>query len=86
MCFRYRRAEPGGGGGGEASGSEGQEEREEGETLDWHRSARRRGNYLIQVGDRTFERQNPTGLWDSRQILTCLTYSLLGSFLHCEGY
>lgn len=43
MCFRYGPCEPGGAGRREASGSEGQEEREEGETLHWHRSARWRG-------------------------------------------
>lgn len=43
MCSRHRRGERGGVGGREASRSEGQEEREEGETLHWHRSARRGG-------------------------------------------
>lgn len=43
MCFRYRPGEAGGARGREASGSKGQEEREEGEALHWHRSAGWRG-------------------------------------------
>lgn len=43
VCFRYRPGEGGGAGGRKAPGSKRQEEREEGETLHWHRSARRRG-------------------------------------------
>lgn len=49
MCFRYRPGEAGGTGGREAPGSEGQEEREEGETLYWHHSAVWRGKKETQV-------------------------------------
>lgn len=44
MCLRYRPSPAGGVRGGQASGSEGEEEREEGETLHWHRSDGWRGN------------------------------------------